>query len=98
VTRVAALETETSQSDSQLKSSCERKNFHGHWLDDDENDLKKMGFRDWRKIPMDRDNSMDYRASGERYPWILVTIKKRVQHMHRRQLLQTRISGIPVSR
>jgi hypothetical protein len=96
---VAALETETSQSDSQLKSSCKRKyNIHGHWLDDVENDLKKMGLRGWRKIPTVRDNSMDYRASGERYPLILLTFKKRVQHMQGRQLQQTQISGIPVSR
>jgi hypothetical protein len=47
---------------------------------------------------MVRDNSMDCRASGERYPWILVTIKKRVQRMQGRQLLQTQISGIPMSR
>jgi len=66
-------------------------------LDDVENDLKEMGFKGWRKISMDTDNSMDYRASGERYPWILVTIKKRVERMQGHQLPQTQISGIPVS-
>jgi hypothetical protein len=25
------------------------------WLDDVENDLKKIGFRDWRRIAVDRD-------------------------------------------
>lgn len=35
-------------------------------MDDAKNDLKKMGFRGWRKIPMEKDISLDYRASGER--------------------------------
>jgi hypothetical protein len=68
MTRVATLENETSQSDSQLKSSCERKyNIHGHWLDDAENDLKKMGFRGWRKI------------RTETTPWIIEPVEK---HIH----------------
>jgi len=48
-------------------------------LDDVENDLKNMGVRGWRKTPMDKDTSMGCRASGGRYPWILVK-NKRVQH------------------
>jgi hypothetical protein len=44
-------------------------------LDDAENNLKKMGVRGWRKIPMDRHTSTDCTAGGERYSWILVKKK-----------------------